>query len=52
MKSNGDKTKEQLIHELKASEAERKKAERQLEHLNLVLRAIGNVNHLIDKEKD
>ena len=52
MKSNGDKTKEQLINELKASEAERKKVEKRLEHLNLVLRAIGNVNQLLTKEKD
>ena len=49
---NGDKTKEQLINELAASEAERKQAEKRLERLNLVLRAIGNVNQLIAKEKD
>ena len=50
--NNGDKTKEQLINELAASEAERKQAEKRLERLNLVLRAIGNVNQLIAKEKD
>lgn len=52
MKRNGDKTREQLIDELEASEAKRRKAEKRLERLNLVLRAIGNVNQLIDKEKD
>ena len=50
--NDGDKTKEQLINELEASEAERKQAEKRLERLNLVLRAIGNVNQLITKEKD
>jgi len=44
MKRNGDKTREQLIDELEASEAERRKAEKRLERLHLVLRTIGNVN--------
>ncbi|MCD6501271.1 PAS domain S-box protein, partial [bacterium] len=57
-----DKTKEQLKEELehirrRVSELETAKskwaqAERQIEHLNLVLRAIRNVNQLITKEKD
>jgi hypothetical protein len=50
--NNGDKTKEQLINELEASEAEHKQAEKRLERLNLILRTIGNVNQLITKEKD
>ena len=50
--NNGDKTKEQLIDELAASEAKRKQAEKRLERLNLILRTIGNVNQLIAKEKD
>jgi signal transduction histidine kinase len=56
------KTKSQLICELEdfrgrtarleASEAERKRAEAKLRHLNALLRAIRNVNHLIAREKD
>ncbi|MDD5590431.1 MAG: hypothetical protein PHY18_00700 [Dehalococcoidales bacterium] len=51
MKGNGDKTKEQLINELTASEARRRNAEKRIERLNVVLRAIGNVNRILDKEK-
>ena len=42
----------QRIAELEELETERKKAEEKVEHLNLVLRAIRGVNHLITKEKD
>ncbi len=57
-----NKAKAQLITELKElrqrsaeiaeSEIERKKAEERIKHLNLVLRAIRNVNQLIVKEND
>ena len=57
-----DKTKKQLINELvetrqkigrlKACENECKQAQERIEHLNLVLHAIRNVNQLITKEKD
>ena len=50
--NNGDKTKEQLINELAVSETERKQTERRLARLRLILRAIGDVNQLITKEKD
>ena len=50
--NNGDKTKEQLINELAASETERKQTEKRLARLKLILRAIGDVNQLITKEKD
>ena len=50
--NNGDKTKEQLISELAISETERKQTERRLARLRLILRAIGDVNQLITKEKD
>ena len=50
--NNGDKTKEQLINELAASETERKQTEKRLARLKLILRAIGDVNQLINKEKD
>ena len=57
-----DNTKEQLITELaelrqritglELSEARRQRAEERIEHLNLVLRAIRNVNQLITREQD
>jgi len=57
-----DKTKEQIIiemeklhqrtAELETEKTEQKKTERELEHLNLVLRTIRNVNQLINREKD
>ena len=56
------KTKEELIKELQQlrkqvtrlekSEHGRKKAEERIEHLNLVLRTIRNINQLITKKKD
>ena len=59
---DGRKTKKQLtdelvklrqrIAELEASESARTQAEKRTEHLNLVLRAIRNVNQLIVREKD
>jgi len=59
---DADKTKEQLLREmeairqrlaeLEAQEAEWKQAEERIEHLNLTLRAIRNVNQLIVNEKD
>lgn len=57
-----NKTKKKLIDELKKlrrritepghEEAGRKKAEEKIKHLNLVLRAIRNVNQILIKEKD
>jgi len=56
------KTKDQLIKELEVSgqriaelqklETEHKRAEERIAHLNLVLRAIRNINKLITKQKD
>ena len=61
-KSDEHKTREQLIEELadlrqrvtqlEASEDQRKQAEARIEHLNLVLRAIRNVNQLVAREKN
>jgi PAS domain S-box-containing protein len=42
----------QRVAELEMADAERRRAEEGLEHLNLVLRAIRNVNQLIAREKD
>lgn len=57
-----DKTKEQImkeqvelrqrIAELEAEQTQRKPAEERIEHLNLVLRTIGNLNRLLAREKD
>ena len=62
MKMNKDKTKEQLIGELaemrrrvaelESFEAERKQAEEKINHLNLTLRSIRNINQLITREKN
>ena len=41
-----------LNRRLRQACAERERATQRLEHLNLVLRAIGNVNQLIAREKD
>jgi len=48
---NPDGTVEKVI-EVVLDTTERKRAEEKIEHLNLVLRAIRNVNQLISKEKD
>jgi PAS domain S-box-containing protein len=42
----------QDITEQRKAEAERKRAEEKIEHLNLVLSAIRNVNQLITRERD
>jgi hypothetical protein len=42
----------QRIAELEAADTEGVRAEEKMEHLNLVLRAIRNVNQLITRERD
>jgi len=42
----------QEVAELKQENADRKKVEEQVQHLNLVLRAIRNVNQVIARETD
>ncbi len=43
---------ERRVRELDEESVLRKKAEERIEHLNLVLRAVRNINQLITKEKD
>ena len=42
----------QMVGDLNRESSERKQAESRVQHLNIVLRAIRNVNQLIAKEKD